>query len=176
MAEEDSDSDELELSNPNRELQDSIDKLNRTVESLISLFKTASADIHSEADSDMGRKLDTLIKQNEDIARAMLMLLEINKEHLPKISRQAERNSRRAYIAPTAPVQRIEPVVSLPRPSPNSPSNAYGKYNAPVQQSAFNPPQPPKMPVQAGSREEPETIVLPELPSTLAKKGLYPHP
>ncbi len=67
-------------------LRESVDKLTRTLDTMMVMFKDASADIHSEADSDLGKKLDILIEQNQQIARALVMLFELQKEHLPRIS------------------------------------------------------------------------------------------
>ena len=100
------DDNDLELdSSSQEELKTAIDRLTKAVQSLMDILKTASTDIHSEADNDIGKKLDILIKQNQDIARALLLLLDVSSEHLPKISRQAERSRRRAY--PVSPMQRI---------------------------------------------------------------------
>ncbi|GEM_PF-7108248 len=110
---------ELDIS-PNEDVKESIDKLTKAVESLITLFRTASADIHTEADSGLGQKLDILIKQNQDIARGILGLLELHKEHLPRISRHADpagsqtRQIRRAPMPIVSPMQRIEPRISMP--------------------------------------------------------------
>ncbi len=106
---------DLELDSSSQEdLRDAIDRLTKAVQSLMDILKTASSDIHSEADNDIGKKLDILIKQNQDIAKALLLLLDVNSEHLPKISRQAERSHRRAY--PVSPMQRIP--VSMPPSQP----------------------------------------------------------
>ncbi|MBI2133457.1 hypothetical protein HYU11_02130 [Candidatus Woesearchaeota archaeon] len=92
-----------------QELKEAINDLTKVVAELIAIFKTASSDIHAEADNSLSAKLDTLIKQNEEIARALLILIEIEGEHLPKISKQAERKTRLHF----PPMQRIQPSISL---------------------------------------------------------------
>ncbi len=101
----------------NRELKEAIDNLAKVVGELIEIFKTANADIHAESDNNIGSKLDTLISQNQEIAKAILILIEIEGEHLPKISRQVEKPKRMPF---PEPMPRIAPSIS---PKTNSPQS-----------------------------------------------------
>ncbi|MBI2574678.1 hypothetical protein HYV82_02220 [Candidatus Woesearchaeota archaeon] len=140
---------ELDIS-PNEDVKESIDKLTKAVESLITLFRTASADIHTEADSGLGQKLDILIKQNQDIAKGILALFELHKEHLPRISRHESAGSqtrqiRRAPMPIVAPVQRIEPRMSMP---------SMQQFQQTVEAKPFMQPMPPIRPQFQPERPE----------------------
>ncbi len=106
---------ELDVSgqhNSNAELREAIERLTHVVNELTAIFKTASADIHAEADSDLGKKMDILIRQNQDIAKALLTVLDVQNEHLQKLSERSESSSRsrQAYVR-TKPAQMIRPAV-----------------------------------------------------------------
>ena len=70
-----------DMSGSMKELAEALNKLTNLVK--------ASAD-EVKAEPDLGRKLDVLIRQNEDMAKALLLLLEINREHLPNISKHVK--------------------------------------------------------------------------------------
>jgi DUF438 domain-containing protein len=75
---------------------DSMEELTNAINNLTNLFKEAAKEIKSEEkpeSSELGKKLDVLIRQNEDIARALLLLLELNREHLPNISKHVKRSA-----------------------------------------------------------------------------------
>lgn len=77
-------------------------RLSKSVDRLAELLKGAAAEMGEDPSKDMVEKLDVLIKQNEDIAKALLLLLEINREHLPNISKHVERTAN-ASAAPRRP-------------------------------------------------------------------------
>lgn len=113
---------ELDVSgqhNSNAELREAIERLTNVVNELTAIFKTASADIHAEADSDLGKKMDILIEQNRDIAKALLMVLDVQNEHLQKLSERSESSlrSRQAYVR-TKPAQMMRPaIIQVSKPS-----------------------------------------------------------
>ncbi|MBI2137272.1 hypothetical protein HYU12_02005 [Candidatus Woesearchaeota archaeon] len=88
-----------ELISPNaangafKELRTDIRKLTTAITGLMDIFKQAHEDIKSEPTTELIGKMDKLIEQNDEISRAMLMLLELHKEHLPQISRHTRMSS-----------------------------------------------------------------------------------
>ncbi len=99
---------DMQLDSEHRELKEAIDRLAKVVGELILIFKTANADIHSEADNNIGSKLDMLISQNQEIAKALLVLVEIQNEH--RISRQVEKPVRRVVFPD--PMPKIQPSIN----------------------------------------------------------------
>jgi hypothetical protein len=90
------------------ELKESIERLSRTISELLELFRTAAQDMRNEPTidaSEVSDKLDKLVEQNKKIAEAITTLLELHKEHLPRISRQTA----------IQPLQ-IQPPLMHPRP------------------------------------------------------------
>ncbi len=77
-------------------LQASMDKLSSSINGLVKVFENAEKGVKAEAsmeDRTISEKIDTLVAHNEEIARALLLILELNREHLPKISRQTKISS-----------------------------------------------------------------------------------
>lgn len=68
-------------------LRGDIQKLTIAVQELLEIFKLAHQDIKEEPANHLSEKLDKLIDQNEEMARSLLLMLELNREHLPNISR-----------------------------------------------------------------------------------------
>ena len=70
------------------ELMAGMQQLSKSINNLVAMFKTASENIISEPDSSkiIIQKLDKLIKQDEEIAKSLLLLLDLEKEHLPLIT------------------------------------------------------------------------------------------
>ena len=132
------------VAEPNLDLKVSIDSLTKAVEELIEIFRTASTDIHSE-NSDLGKKFDALIKQNQEMAKALVTLLDVQREHLQK-SFPPETSSFRKKIAPMPPVNpmpRIQPTISQgPVPVSQRPQFDYVEPHA-APQLAFNMMPPP---------------------------------
>ena len=160
----------------NDDIKESVDNLTKAVETLLNLFKTASADIHTEGDADLGKKLDILIKQNQDIARGILALLELHKEHLPRISQNSgsgERRyrSRRAPMPTVLPLQRIEPNISISNPQQQRPMAPMPQMQQPLPQM-----QPLQQDMGMQQANERLTFELPDFPEEekpKEKKGLF---
>ena len=74
-------------------LRADIRKLTTAITGLMDIFKQAHEDIKSEPTAELIGKMDKLIEQNDEISRAMLMLLELHKEHLPQISQHTRVSS-----------------------------------------------------------------------------------
>jgi len=71
------------------DLKASVDALNASILQMIQMFQQAAKDMKDDKtmdSSDVVRKLDVLINHNEDMAKALLLLLELSREHLPKLS------------------------------------------------------------------------------------------
>ena len=92
----------------NDKLRSAIDTLNGTMKEFVSMIKTAA----DAPEQQFGDKLDVLIKHNEDIARGILLMLELNREHLPQIA-QSVRNYQKPMTQSHSAVQ--PPKTPLPR-------------------------------------------------------------
>lgn len=90
------------------DLKASMDRLSASMNSLVDILKNAEKGIKTEAsmeDKTVSEKIDILVSHNEEIARALLLLLELNREHLPKISRQTRITSDSSERQKTMPRQ-----------------------------------------------------------------------
>jgi SMC interacting uncharacterized protein involved in chromosome segregation len=67
------------------DLKQSINDLNGSIQKLLKLVKQANVDLEADSKINLSAKLDILIQQNEDVAKALLKLLELHHEHLPKL-------------------------------------------------------------------------------------------
>jgi hypothetical protein len=79
----------------------SMDKLVAAINKLTELVKTAADEMHEEPNRALEEKLDTLIQQNNDLIKhneemrsSLLLLLELNRQHLPVIANNAKRPSQ----------------------------------------------------------------------------------
>ncbi len=82
--------DKVDAASP--DLKQSINELNDSIQKLLKIVKQANVDLESDSKINLSAKLDTLIGQNEDIAKAILKLLELHHEHLPKLAARTGRN------------------------------------------------------------------------------------
>lgn len=73
------------------ELKESMDNLTKAMKDMTTLFQTANTEIHMEPGHDLAGKFDMLILQNKEIARALITILEIQKEYLPKLVAERKR-------------------------------------------------------------------------------------
>ena len=67
------------------DLKQSIDQLNGSINKLLRIVQQANVDLEADSKINLAAKLDILIQQNEDIAKAILKLLDLHHEHLPKL-------------------------------------------------------------------------------------------
>lgn len=135
-------------------LQASMDELNANIQRLLEVFREASRGVKAE-DS----KINTLLEQNEKIARAILAVADMVQEKSPEIPR-------------TAP--RLTPIEQKPFPSPMpfgqlppSPFGPSGKSSLPPLSDFDEFPRPPQPPSRGAS---PSFGMMPPPPS------MYPEP
>lgn len=64
----------------------SMKELSHSIDKLAELLKEGTEDMSSDPEHPLIKKLDQLLTQNKDIAEAILLLLELHREHMPKIS------------------------------------------------------------------------------------------
>lgn len=119
----------LEGSDSGETLQSSIDNLNKSLNTMLEVFKQAADDLkleEHEAETvgkqlgPMSEKLDTLIDQNQKIAKGLVTIADMVKEKLEEISEKA---AERPRLPP------------LPAPKPAMPS-----YNSPPSYGQMSPP------------------------------------
>lgn len=85
-----------------RELRSEIRRLTSTINDLLQVFSKAHEDIKAEPAGQLAQKMDKLVEQNEEIGRALLLLLELHREHLPQISRHTRISSEMHLRRPPA--------------------------------------------------------------------------
>lgn len=76
-----------------RELRADIRRLTSVINELLNVFSKAHEDIRAEPTAELASRIDKLVEQNEEIARALLLLLELHREHLPQISKHTRVSS-----------------------------------------------------------------------------------
>lgn len=131
-------------------LQKSVKELTSAIKELTNLFYKAAEE--PSADEQELKKLDTLIAHNEDLANAMLLLLELNRENLPKIAEELKERPRQQ------PAER--PMQIQQQPQIRTQLQPLQPRYAPQQQ--LNPPLPQELDLE-----------LPEFEETKKKKGLF---
>lgn len=121
-----------------KSLQNSIDNLTKTINSMIILLKGAEKDLSKapSEDHEVSKKLERLIEQNKDMAKAMLLLLELNRENLPKIAAHTGESSRLMRRPSVSVRPRPEPQMTQ-MPLPSEPSIS-------TRELFPNIPEPPK--------------------------------
>ncbi len=78
-----------------KSLKSSVDSLTKAINSMILLLKTAEKEVgKDQPQPELSKLFDKLIEQNNDIAKALVLLLEVNREHLPKIAAHTEATSK----------------------------------------------------------------------------------
>lgn len=108
-------------------LQNSVNDLTKAINSMITLLKNAEKELSKDGSEDhnISAKLEKLVEQNKDMARAIVLLMELSREHLPKISAHTGESTR--LMKRPAAIQRFQPrpreaaPMPLP-PEPNLPS------------------------------------------------------
>ena len=113
-----------------KDISPSIEKLSKSMDNLLELFKIAGEEIKAEEHhrphehlrnmsgnlGDLNAKMDTLIRHNEEIAKGILVVAEMMQEHLPAINDNTK-TTRRVVVQQPRPVQRSTQATSPP-PSP----------------------------------------------------------
>src|SRR3989344_3630453 len=105
----------------NRELLSAINRLSDSINKLMLLFRDANASMRQELEGsnvrELAQKLDTLIMHNEDIAKGVLALLDVNEKHLPRITYESRRVVTRPISRPTHIMRpAAQPLQPAPRP------------------------------------------------------------
>ncbi len=85
-----------------RELRSEVHRLTSAINDLLQVFSKAHEDIKAEPADQLALKMDKLVEQNEELGRAMLLLLELHREHLPQISRHTRISSEMRLRQPPA--------------------------------------------------------------------------
>jgi hypothetical protein len=146
----------LEGSESGENLQASIDNLNKSLNVMLEVFKQAAEDMKlEEHDSEMigkqigpiAEKIDTLIDQNQKIAKGIVAVADMVKEKLEEIGEKA--------AAPKLP-----PLSGGPKPA------------APTSRPSFGGPMPPQRPSFGG----PGGMPPPGLPPLGEPEGMGPMP
>ena len=114
----------------------SIEKLSSSINELLELFKTAGEELKSEDHhvphenlnsmddhlEKLNRKMDTLIMHNEEVAKGILVVAEMIKDHLPIINENTRTTRAKVESAPRQPMP----------PQPPLPSGMPPNYQKPV--------------------------------------------
>ncbi len=85
-----------------RELRSEVRRLTSSINDLLQVFSKAHEDIKAEPADQLSPKMDKIIEQNEELGRAILLLLELHREHLPQISRHTRISSEMRLRQPPA--------------------------------------------------------------------------
>ncbi len=139
-------------------LRESVEKLTKAVEGLSDIFRSASADIHAEAEDDLGKKMDILIRQNRDIAKALIMILDVQKEYLPRLAEHRKAKPEHATVVMPA----VTPVLPVPEQA----------MPPPMDLDAVQHDLEPMMPPSPGYQEQlPPMPSAPAVPEPPKKRG-----
>jgi len=87
-----------------KELRSEIRRLTTAVNELLAVFSKAHEDIKAEPTEEFSKKLDKLVEQNEEMGRALLLLLELHREHIPQIAKHTRLSSRLNLRRPASQV------------------------------------------------------------------------
>ncbi|MBI3052013.1 hypothetical protein HYY74_06190 [Candidatus Woesearchaeota archaeon] len=141
-------------------LRESVEKLTKAVEGLSDIFRSASADIHAEAEDDLGKKMDVLVRQNRDIAKALIMILDVQKEYLPRLAehRKAKQPEHATVVMPV-----VTPVLPVPEQAMPPPMDAV--------QHDLEPMMPPSPDYQELMSPLPALPSAPAVPEPPKRKG-----
>jgi len=132
----------LEGSPSGANLQDSIDNLNRSLTGMMELFKEASDELKiEERDTQIvakkldpiSEKIETLIEQNQKIAKGIIAVADMVKEKLEEI--EAKTSAPQQVVPKEEKKKDLPPLGSTPPPPPPMPSPG-----------SFNPQAPGRMP------------------------------
>ncbi|MAG15894.1 hypothetical protein CMO88_02435 [Candidatus Woesearchaeota archaeon] len=85
-----------------KELRSEIRRLTSSINELLQVFSKAHEDIKTEPATDFNKKMDKLVEQNEEIGRALLLLLELHRENLPQIAKHTRMSSELRLRKPPA--------------------------------------------------------------------------
>ncbi|OGM02949.1 hypothetical protein A3K72_01765 [Candidatus Woesearchaeota archaeon RBG_13_36_6] len=134
-----------------QDISPSIEKLSKSIDSLLELFKLAGEDIkaeeHHQPDNhlnnmnihldNLNNKMNILIRHNEEMAKGILVVAEMMKEHLPAINDNTK-TTMRQVMQPQMPMPIQRPsrpaqVPKPPRPMFAGPGQSRSPPNFPMQ-------------------------------------------
>lgn len=79
----------LKSGNPGSSLQNSIDELRMSIDRMLVIFMEASREIKEEGAPTLSKKIEEISSQNEKIAKAILVVVDMIKEKQPEIAKVA---------------------------------------------------------------------------------------
>jgi len=100
------------------DLQASMNRLSIAIAKLIDVVVSARGELETDSNAVLSKKLDILIKHNETIANGTLELLELHREHLPRMSRPY-RTQRPLRRPPPPPFMKNKPTKNSLLPLPD---------------------------------------------------------
>ncbi len=162
------------------EILDAINRLAKTMESMLHLFENAAAEMRTEGEDSPGKKLDVLIDQNETIAEGLLGLVDMIKDIQPR-----EKEVPEMKEVPQPPLPEPMPKMGRQGFSPFGQSRPMPPGQQAMRPSHFPPPPDASMPKEGprpmptGSFKDldlndiPEPKGFPGQPPEKPKKGLF---
>ncbi len=162
------------------ELMAAMKQLSDSINNLIVMFKTASENIISEPDAlkVVSKKLDRLVEQNEEIAKVLLLLLDVEKEHLPLITNNTRlsaeiRTPMHRHFSMRKPMQ-ISPLKRMPiMPRPIKRQKRSGLMEQFVPTNTEPSGSLPERNMPPGSRIPDLELDLPEFETKQQKRRLF---
>ncbi len=112
-------------------LKESIDNLSASLNKLLGVISDAAEEISDEPKNAIAERLDELIAQNKEIAAGISTLIELHKEHLPRISRHTAINNSAPF--PQKPFLRVR------RQGVSQPPEHPEQLGFPLKQTPFEP-------------------------------------
>lgn len=151
----------LEGSESGEDLQASIDNLNKSLNVMLEVFKQAAEDMKlEEHDTEtvgkqlgpINEKIDTLIDQNQKIAKGIVAIADMVKEKLEEIGEKSEHKMPPLSGGPKpAPPKPAAPLFTPPGPIPSAPPGAPEGMEPPAPAPAPSQGLPPLTPPGAPS-------------------------
>lgn len=164
-------SDPIGSSEQGKDLKDSIDKLNGSVNNLFNLFRTTADDLKAEEHDEklvserigpLFEKVDKLTEENEKIAKGIVALAEMIEEMKGNPQKQtAKKNVPPSFDSPSGPMPQRQ---QFPPPQQNMPGSApFGDEKMPFGSPSEGPKPLPRT----------EFPSMPAPPQQHKKKGLF---
>jgi hypothetical protein len=173
-------------SGSSKETMDAVNALKTSIEELLDIFKVASEDMKMQEAEAVGvekkigpliRKVDTLIEQNQELAKGIVVIADMLKDQLPQIQSKLEKKEehKEKPLHQDHPKPQHEDLFSSYSPperysqSPPQPMNRAPPRGPPNAPSPRMPPQP--MPSMAASNNPPDPF--PGLEEPPKKEGIF---
>ena len=135
---------EMSSDSGNREVIGSINELKTSINNLMGLFSTAAEEMKMEEAEHVGvekklgplsRKLDTLIDQNQEIAKGLVVIADMIKEHFPKIEEEIDSWSKKKTSWRDEEKEEEPKFIDIPtkRPKVDAPQQMTSQQNSSAQ-------------------------------------------